>query len=141
MMTVANAVLNALNYFAALLVLGQADYLKAFTHEQRDAVAMIFVSLNNNAGQGLLEIFWTPFYFSFGLLIIRSKFLPKILGILLIVTSLGFPINILQKFLIPQFHPAAFTQMAMALGAIGILPTLLWLLIKGANVRPLPAVS
>ena len=57
MMTVAIAVVNALNLFGALLVLSQADYLKVFNSEQLHAMAMIFLRLANSFGQGLLEIF------------------------------------------------------------------------------------
>lgn len=137
MMTVGIAVINTLNHFEALLVLSQADYLKVFNPEQLHAVAMNSLRLANSSGQGLLEIFWTPYCFSFGLLIIRSKFLPKIFGILLMIMGVGFAINVFEKFLIPQFHPAMFTQLAMTLGALGAIPTILWLLIKGANVQPL----
>ena len=136
MMTVAIAVVNTLNLFGTLLVSSQAEYLKVFNPEQLNAMAMIFLRLANS-GQGLLEIFWTPYYFSFGLLIIRSRFLPKILGILLMIMSVGFAINIFTKFLIPQFYPAIFTQLAMGLGALGGIPTILWLLIKGAKAQPL----
>ena len=136
MMTVAIAVVNTLNLFGALLVSSQPDYLKAFNPEQLNAMAMIFLRLANS-GQGLLEIFWTPYFFSFGLLIVRSRFLPKILGILLMIMSVGFAINIITKFLIPQFYPAIFTQLAMGLGALGGIPTILWLLIKGAKAQPL----
>ena len=139
MMTVAIAVVNELNLFGALLVSSQADYLKVFNPEQLNAMAMIFLRLANSFGQGLLEIFWIPYYFSFGLLIVRSRFLPKILGILLMIMSVGFAINILTKFLIPQFYPAIFTQLAMSLGALGGIPTMLWLLIKGAKDQPLDA--
>lgn len=137
MMTVAIAVVNAFNNFGALLVLSQADYLKAFTPEQLNSMAMILLRLSNSIGQGLLEIFWVPYYFSFGLLIIKSGYLPKILGILLMAMSVGFAINLLDKFLIPQFYPAAFTQLAMTLGALGGIPTILWLLIKGAKAPSL----
>ena len=137
MMTVAIAVVNTFNSFGALVVLSQADYLKAFTAEQINAMAMIFLRLSNSFGQGLLEIFWVPYYFSFGLLIIRSRFLPKIFGIMLMIASVGFAVNILDKFLIPQFYPAAFTRLAMTLSALSVLPTMFWLLIKGAKVQPL----
>jgi len=63
MMTVGIAVVNTLNHFQALILLSQADYLKVFTAEQLKALAMISVRLANSSGQGLLEIFWTPFYF------------------------------------------------------------------------------
>lgn len=133
MMTVAVAVVNAFNSFGALLVLGQAEYLRAFTAEQLNAMAMLFLRLYNSIGQGLLEIFWTPLYFSFGLLVIKSKFLPKLLGILLMLMGVGFAVNVFTKFLIPQFYPAMFTQLAMLLGALGGISTTLWLLIKGAK--------
>jgi len=137
MMTVGIAVVNTLNHFGALLVLSQADYLKSFTPEQLNAMAMTLIRLANSAGQGLLEIFWTPYYFAWGLLIIKSKFAPKIFGILLMIMGVGFAINILDKFLIPQFHPEAFTRLAMTLGALGAIPNMLWLLIVGAKVQTL----
>jgi hypothetical protein len=136
MMTVGIAVVNQLNNFGALLVLSQADYLKLFNPGQLNAMAMIFLRLNNS-GQGLLEVFWTPYFFSFGLLIIKSRYLPRILGVLLMIMSVGYAINVFTKFLIPQFHPAMFTQLAMVLGALGGIPTIFWLLIKGAKVEPL----
>lgn len=137
MITVGLAVINTLNHFGALMVLSGADFLKAFTHEQLNAMAMIFLRLANNVGQGLLEIFWAPYYFSFGLLVIKSKYLPKILGILLMMMAVGFALNVSQKFLVPQFHPLMFTRLAMTFGALGGIPTILWLLIKGVKDQPL----
>ena len=128
---------NSLNHFGALLVLGQADYLNVFSAEQLDAIAMTLIRLANSAGQGLLEIFWAPYYFSFGLLTIRSRFLPKVFGILLMIMGVGFAINVFEKFLFPQFYPALFSQLAMLGGALGGIPTMLWLLIKGVNVQSL----
>ena len=135
MMTVGLAVMNTLNHFEALTLLSQAEFLKVFTPPQLDALALVSVRLANGAGQGLVEIFWAPYYVSFGLLVVRSGFLPKILGILLIAMGAGFAINILQKFLVPPFHPLLFTQIAMALGGLGGIPKMLWLLIKGVDVR------
>jgi hypothetical protein len=136
MMTVGIAVVNTLNHFGALLVLSQAEYLKAFSPEQLNAIAMIFLRLANSSGQGLLEIFWTPYFFSWGLLVIKSRYMPKILGVMLMVMSIGYAVNILEKFLLPQFYPAAFTRLAMTLGALGGIPTILWLLIKGVKEQP-----
>jgi len=132
MLTVAIAVVNALNNFGALLVLSGVDYLKTFTPAQLDTMALLFLRLNNS-GQGLLEIFWTPYYFSFGLLVVRSGYLPKVLGMLLMIMGVGYAINLLDKFLVPDFHPLAFTRLAMSLGALGGIPTILWLLIKGVK--------
>lgn len=136
LMTAGLAVANQLNNFGALVVLSQPDYLKVFSPEQLKAMTMVFLRLANSSGQGLLEIFWTPYYVSWGLLVIKSRYLPRLLGILLVVMGVGYAINLLDKFLIPQFHPVAFTRLAMSLGALGGIPTLLWLLIKGAKEPP-----
>jgi len=135
-LTVGIAVLNTFNHFAALMILSGADFLKVFSTEQLNAMALTLVRLANSTGQGLIEIFWAPYYFSFGLLVIKSKSLPKIIGIFLMIMGVGFAVNILQKFLFPPFHPVMFTQLAMLGGALGGLPTMFWLLIKGAKVQP-----
>lgn len=133
MMTVSIAVVNTLNHFGALIMLSQAEFLKAFSPEQLNAMAMVLLRLANSSGQALIEVFWTPFYLSFGLLVIRSRFLPRILGVLLMIMAVGYAVNVLEKFLIPQFHPALFTQLAQLGGALGGIPTILWLLIVGAK--------
>jgi hypothetical protein len=132
-MTAVIGVINQLNNFGALLILSQADFLKVFNPEQLNAMAFFFLRQANGTGQGLLEIFWIPYYFSFGWIIIRSRYLPKIFGIALMTASVGFAINLLDKFLVPQFYPAAFTQLAMTLSALSVLPTMLWLLIMGVK--------
>ena len=133
LLTVGTTVVNTLNQFAALWLLSGADFLKVFSQEQLNAMTLFFLRLANSAGQGLIEIFWVPYYFTFGLLVIQSKYLPKIIGVLLMIVGAGFAINILQKFLAPQFHPLMFTRLAMTFGGLGGLPTMLWLMIMGAR--------
>jgi hypothetical protein len=132
---VAIAVTNTLNTLGALAMTGQAQYLQAFTAEQRNAMTMVFLRLNNS-GQALLELFWAPFYIAFGLLVIKSRYLPRTLGVLLIAMGFGFLINTLTKILSPGVYSAQFTQLAMFLGALGGVPTMFWLLIKGADTQP-----
>jgi hypothetical protein len=117
-MTVTIAVVNSLNTVGALVVLSKADYLEVFGQEQLNGLMMVFLRLNNS-GIGLYELFFAPSLFAFGLLIIKSKYIPKILGILLMISAFGFPINTITKILIPQFYPATFTQFAMFCGALG----------------------
>ncbi len=126
------AVVNSLNNIGALVVLGDADYLKAFQPDQLNALAMIFLRLNN-FGIGLVEIFTALYMFTFGLLIIKSKYLPRILGILLMIGACAFPVNTFTKTLIPQFYPALMTQLTMLLNIFGAPATILWLLIRGVK--------
>lgn len=132
LVAVAIGVVNSLNNIGAVVVLTNLDYPKAFQPEQINALAMTFLRLNN-FGIGLLEIFTAIFLFSFGLLIIRSGYLPRVLGILLMIGACAFPINIFTKILLPQFHPVLITQLTMLFNAFGPLATMLWLLIKGVN--------
>lgn len=133
-------IVNSLNNLGALLVLTNPAYLKAFQPEQINAMAMIFLRLNN-FGIGLLEIFSGFFLFALGLLIIRSGYLPRVLGILLMIGACAFPINTFSKILIPQFHPALITQLTMLLNALGPLATMLWLLIKGVTQPPIARIK
>lgn len=132
LMSVTIAIVNTFNHFGALLVVSNAEYMKAFSTEQLQAMAMMFLRMSNT-GQGLLEVFWVPYNAAFGLLFLRSGRLPKYCGVMMIAMSVGFAVNLLDKFLVPQFHPALFTQIAMALGALGGIPTILWLVIKGVR--------
>ena len=132
LMTVAITFVNSLNYIGPLIILGKADYLDVFQQEQLHAIVMIFLRLSNY-GQALYEIFWGLYLFAFGLLIIKSRYIPGILGVLMIIGSIGFPVNTVTKLLIPEFYPAIFTQMTMLVSGLGVLPAIFWLLIMGAK--------
>ena len=106
-MTVAITFVNTLNYVAPLVVLSQADYLNVFQQQRLNAIVMIFVRLSNY-GQALYEIFWGLNLLAFGLLIVKSRFIPRILGMLMIVGSIGFPINTFTKLLVPEFYPLLY---------------------------------
>jgi hypothetical protein len=132
LLSVGIAMVNSLNNFGALLVLSNADYLKGFQPEQIKALMMIFLRLSN-AGIALLEVFSGIFLVSLGLLIIKSKYIPRILGILLIIGGCWFQINTFTKILVPQLYPAIITRMTMLFNALGGIPLIFWLLIKGVK--------
>jgi hypothetical protein len=138
--SVALACANQLPNLVALLWLGPEPYLQVFPQAQRETLVLMLLRVQNGVGQGLLEIFWTPFYVAFGLLVLRTRVLPRVLGVLLVLMGTGFAVNILDKLLLPQFHPAFFTQLAMGLGALAGIPTMLWLLVRGLAL-PLHASS
>ena len=134
------ACLNQLPNGLALLLLTSETWLRAaFSQPQIEALAQLLLRVQNGPGQGLLEIFWTPFYVAFGLLVLRTRALPRILGVLLVAMGTGFALNIATKLLAPHWHPAFFTQLAMGLGALGGIPTMLWLLVRGLALPAPPA--
>jgi hypothetical protein len=132
LVSVGVGVVNSLNNIGALTLVTNPDYVRAFQPDQLNALAMTFLRLNNY-GIGLGEIFTALYLFSLGLLIIRSRYMPRILGILLMIGACAFPINTFTKILIPQFYPVLMTRLTMLLNAFGPPATMLWLLIKGAK--------
>ena len=128
--------MNELNNLAALILFRGGDFLAVFSKDQLDALGMLFVRLHGQ-GNVINEIFWGLWLLPFGVLVYRSRFLPRILGVWLIVngaawvilsfTGLFWPENYSTVF--KMFQPIFFGEMAI----------MLWLLIKGANVRALPA--
>src|SRR5256714_5114775 len=79
--------LNALNNIAAVILFRGGEFLDVIDKTQRDALAMLFVRLHNQ-GEFIREIFLGVRLFSFWLLVYRSGFLPRILGIWVIIASL-----------------------------------------------------
>ncbi len=121
--------LNELNQIVPLLLLSGADYLTAFTADQLQALVPLFLDLRVQ-GVSILYIFWGLWLFPMGYLIFKSGYIPKILGILLIIAGLGYLIEFVLFFLFP--HLNASIKMFTFWGEV-LLP--LWLLIKGVNVE------
>ena len=120
--------LNELNHFAALLLASGAGHLTVFEADQLHALVMFFLDLREY-GTFIPQVFsWLLFL---GYLVFKSGFLPRILGILLMIGGLCYPIQAVLFFLFPNFD-------AMVLGLfafIGEFLFYLWLLIKGVNVQ------
>ncbi len=122
------AMLNELNQFAPLLLLSGADYLTALDSDQLYAHMMFFLDLHDD-GIFIAQIFWGLWLFPLGYLVFKSGFLPKILGILLIIACFGYVIDSFTIFLFPNFKGIALFTFW------GELLFPLWLLIKGVNVE------
>jgi hypothetical protein len=130
------AFLNEVNSIAALILARRADFLSAFEKPQRDAAALLFLNLHTG-GIVLAQILWGICLLPLGLLVYRSGFIPRILGVLLILNAFVYPVLSLTYFLAPQYGPA-IARYAM-LPELGELWFILWLLIMGAKPKPLAA--
>jgi hypothetical protein len=124
------AFLNTLNQYAPILLLSGAGHLSAFNPAQLQTLAMVFLDLYNH-GMYIAEIFWGLWLIPLGILVYKSRFVPKVLGVLLIVGCFGHLISFLSIFLFPGYRtilsPLGDTVM------LGELPIFLWLLIKGVK--------
>ncbi|MDQ2871319.1 MAG: DUF4386 domain-containing protein [Acidobacteriota bacterium] len=126
--------LNVLNEIAALILVRGADFLSVFTKPQLNALAMVFLRLH---GSGVLvaQIFWGLWLFPFGMLVYRSGFIPRILGVLLIVNGFAYPIQSFTALFLPRYH-GVVSQVTFPL-LFGEAVIILWLLIRGVRDRPL----
>jgi len=123
------AMLNELNHFAVLLLLNGTDYLKVFSVDQLYSQVMFFLDLGHY-GAFIAAIFWGLWLLPMGYLVFKSGFLPRIIGILLIIAGFGYVIDSFALFLLPDLN-IDISQFTF----IGELLMLLWLLIKGVNIE------
>ena len=124
--------LNALNNIAALMLFRGGEFLTVFDKPQRDALAMLFLRLHSH-GHFINEIFWGLWLFPFGLLVFRSGFLPRVLGVWLMINCFGYLALSVIALFFPDYYGSAFNMAQPVL--FGELAIMLWLLIKGAKVR------
>lgn len=122
--------LNMLNLFAAVVLLSGAEYLKVFQVDQLQALAMLFIELHKN-GFMIAQFFFGAWLFPLGYLVYKSGYLPKLLGIILMIECFAWLIYPFQFFLLPSFGAIAYVS--FAIGFIGEFSLALWLLIRGAS--------
>jgi hypothetical protein len=127
---------NVLNNIAALTLFGGADFLSVFDKSQRDALAYLFIRLHSQ-GNIINEIFWGLWLFPFGLLVYRSGFLPRFLGVWLMLACFGWLVLSFIGLLFPPYYETAFRIAQPVMFAE--LAIMLWLLIKGAKVPTPPS--
>jgi hypothetical protein len=127
--------LDTLNNIAALVLFRGGEFLTVFDKAQRDALGMLFIRLHS---QGILidEIFWGLWLFPFGLLVFRSGFLPRFLGVWLMINCFGYVALSATALFFPDYYEAAFKWAQPVL--FGEMAIMLWLLIKGAKVPTAP---
>ena len=130
--------LNVLNDIAALILVSGADFLSAFGRGQLDLLVLLFLRLHGH-GLFLAQIFWGLWLIPFGILVIRSGFIPRVLGIFLMIACCGYLANSISSLLLPQYAHLV-SRLAMVLES-GELPIILWLLIWGAKAQSLDEPS
>ena len=117
---------SRLFYIAPLFVLGGAGYLKVFGTEQLQALALLFLKVNDR-GAGIALAFFGFYAILTGYLIIKSTYLPRILGIVSVLAGAGW-----LTFLYPPLGYRLFFYIA-PFGLLGALGLIVWLLVFGVN--------
>ena len=130
--------MNSVNDAAALLFARGGEFLSTFDKPQRDAFAMLFLRLHHY-GDLANEIFWGLWLLPFGLLVYRSRFLPRILGAWLMIACFAYLALSLSGFLFPAYEDKVINYTEPVL--LAEVAIMLWLIIMGAKEERLAAAS
>jgi len=117
----------------ALSPLTNAAFTAAFTSDQRAALATLAVRAHSH-GYTLALLIVGAAFLVHGRLIVRSTFLPKVLGVLIQIAGVGYLVNGFTLFVAPSFAGRAFLVIMLPV-FIGETSLSLWLLIKGVNAE------
>ena len=119
---------TSLFYVAAWVILQGGPSVSAFTRDELQALALLFLKVGNYAFDIYL-VFFGVWCFIIGYLVFKSTFLPRVLGVLLAISGLGW-----MTYLYPPLAYRLFFPFIVAASAMGEVPLELWLLVMGVNV-------
>jgi len=138
LMVVPIVFVNTLNDIAALVLVSGAEFLAVFERPQLDALAYLFLRLHGE-GITVASIFWGLWLFPFGMLVVRSGFIPRALGVLLIVAGVGYLVSAFARLALPAYGPLVSQVLSPLM--VGELPIIFWLLIWGVKGPGAAAVA
>ncbi len=121
--------LTSVLYLAPMLILNAGTSLQSLTGAQLQALAYVFVRLNGYAFNTYL-VFFGLWCLLIGMLIFRSTFMPRVLGVLLGITGLGW-----MLYLVPPVAIRLFIPYIAGASALGELPLMLWLLVMAVDAE------
>ena len=112
------------------LMIFKGEICKTFDLSQRQDLAMLFLKLNDYVVL-TLEVFWGLWLFPLGILVYRSRFLPRFLGVWLLINGFAFLVLSFTSLLFPQYKDIVFKIAFPAM--LGEVAFMLWLLIRSAK--------
>jgi hypothetical protein len=121
--------ISSLFHLAPLLLFRGAPYLSVFTKEQLQALALVFLRLRAAAYHSIGLVFFGLYCLLLGILILRSTFLPRVLGVLMVLAGLSY-VLFLSPPLVGSLQPYI-----LIFPAVGQISLTLWLIAIGVNVQ------
>jgi len=129
---------NFVNSAGALTVAQNPGFLSVFDQPQRDALVLLFVRLHEHQITAA-EILWGLWLFPMGLLTYKSGFLPRFIGVWLVINGVSYILLSVSRLMTPDIAGRLFNYAQPAL--FGELAIMLWLLVKGAMPAPAKATD
>jgi hypothetical protein len=123
---------------AALLFARGTDFLAVFDKPQRDAFVRLFLNLHHQVELGNM-LFAGLWLFPLGVLVYRSRFVPRLLGAWLILAGFGWTAFSLGSLVSPAYGDKLFSLIQPC--TLGEVATMLWLATVGAKEKHLAAAA
>lgn len=128
------SILNLQNKYAVLTLLNGKNYLNIFSEQQLQTQIILLLESYDN-GILIVSVFWGLWLFPFGYLVYRSGFLPKILGVLLMLGCCGYLVSFTGNTLMENYGEMLFAGYVRIPASLGEIGSCLWLLIRGINEK------
>jgi len=116
---------------SALLQGDEASRMQAYSAAQLEGLAYLSINVYKT-GFVTAQLFYGTWLFPLGYLVYRSRFLPRFLGVLLMLDGIAVLIWFLQALLLPT-HPAIHAP-GLVVSFVAEVGLALWLLVKGVKV-------
>ncbi|HKJ02969.1 MAG TPA: DUF4386 domain-containing protein [Longimicrobiales bacterium] len=128
---------NLLTVYVPLLLLGDGGYLTAFDEGQRHALVLLLLQAHAY-GYAVGLVFFGVYCAILGYLILASRYVPRVLGVLLLVAAAGYLIDSLGRTLLSNYddYGALFGMLVLLPAFVAELSLALWLVVKGVDVDP-----
>ena len=134
------ALVNLRHQLDVLSLLNRSGLLHGLSIDQLHTQVLLSLEASRN-GALITEVFWGLWLLPFGYLVFRSGFLPRILGVFLMLGCFGYLINCLGRVLSPGYSASTFASLISIPSAIGEIGTCLWLVVAGVRVPRSHAVT
>ena len=121
---------NVVNDLGALTAAQGGGFLSAFDRPQQEALASLFLRLFDHTNTSA-EILWGAWLLPLGVVVYKSRFVPRFLGVWLIAAGLGYLLLCFTGVFAPSHQTQVFTYSQLAF--FGEIALMLWLLIRGAK--------
>lgn len=125
-------VANKMTLMVPLFLLEKSSYLSAFSSEQLHALSSLAIKAHGY-GFGIGLIFFGAACLIRGYLIIKSTYLPKTLGVLMLMAGCGYLLNSFALLVAPSVADAIFPAVLIP-AFVGELSLTSWLIFKGVNL-------
>jgi Domain of unknown function (DUF4386) len=125
--------LNMLNTYTAMMIATDKGYTGAFGKPGSDALTMLFTDMQAN-GFFIAQVFFGLWLLPLGYLVIKSRYVPKVFGIVLIAGCVNMLVELFAHFLSPGFEDT-IKPVITVVGTVAEIPFFLWLLVRGVRTQ------